>query len=187
MKTIYMILDYFSTHVGVQDWVALIALNITVIGLTSLAEKRTVIGVDYGKYLIDEYKLLGVVRVFHLLVAVAIINAASLIVMLHGFSVYFEIIVFFLLILSSWFVLTYLFSFVLRVHPHVKREIYRKEILGLYINTATECNFEGDRVVGMHGGDRTSKKISSNVQNFFNEYNDALVSGENFSDKVLTV
>ena len=171
MKILCSIFDYFSNHVQVQDWIALIALNITVIGLTSLAEKRTVIGVDYGKYLIDEYKFLGCVRVFHLLVGVAIINAASLIVMLHCFPVIFELVVFLLLILSSWFVLVYLFSYVMRVHPGVKKEIYYKEILGLYVNANIECNFKGDQIVGMHGGDRTSKKISSNVQAYFNEYN----------------
>lgn len=175
MDFIGLILEYFSTHVGVQDWIALIALNITVIGLTSLAEKRTVIGVDYGKYLMDSYKFLGLVRIFHMLVAVAIINAAALVVMLHGFSVYCEVIVFGLLILSSWFVLLYLFSFVLRVHPRVKREIYREQILGLYIDADIECNFKADNLVEMHGGDRTPKKISSNVQNYFNDYNEETI------------
>ena len=30
----------------------MISINMTIIGLTSLAEKKTIIGVDYGKYLI---------------------------------------------------------------------------------------------------------------------------------------
>lgn len=165
-------IQYFTQHVEVQDWVALIGLNITVVGLTSLAEKRTVIGVDYGRYLIDNYKIFGLFRVYQFLVAVALINALSLVVMLHFFSPVFDIIVFALLILSSWFVLTYLFFYVLRVHPRVKREIYKKQILGLYIKSDTECDFKGDRVVGMPHGDRTPKKISSNVQSFFNQYNE---------------
>ena len=169
------VLDNFSQLVGVQDWLALIALIITVIGLTSLAEKRTVIGVDYGKYLMDEYRIFGIVRVFHILIGIAIINAVALVVMLHNFPVIIEFVVFVLLILSAWFVLVYLFSYVLRIHPKVKREIYKKQILGLYVNSNTECNFEGDRVVGMHGGDRTPKKISSNVQSYFNLYNEETI------------
>lgn len=170
------IVSNFSENVGVQDWLALIALIITVIGLTSLAEKRTVIGVDYGKYLIDEYKILGWVRVFHVFIGIAVINALALVVMLHNFPAVVEFVVFALLILCAWFVLVYLFSYVLRIHPRVKREIYKRQILGLYVNSDTDCDFEGDRVVGMHGGDRTVKKLSSNVQSYFNQYDEQTIA-----------
>ena len=175
MSYFCQIFDYFNNHVGVQDWVALIGLNVTVIGLTSLAEKRNVVGIDYGKYLIDEYKLWGVFRIYHILIGVAFINALSLVVMLHGMSPVVDLIVFVLLIVSSWFVLLYLFSYVMRVHPRVKREIYRRQVLGLYIKADVECNFKGDRIVGMPKGDRTPKKISSNIQSFFNLYNEDTV------------
>ena len=42
---------------NIELWVALIALNMTLIGLSSLAGKRSVIGVEYGKFLLDRYKV----------------------------------------------------------------------------------------------------------------------------------
>lgn len=161
-----------SIHPDINDWIALIALNVTVVGLSSLAEKRTVIGVEYGRYLMDKYRLLGICRVYYALVGVAVVNCISLFVMLHNdrFPV-LAAVVFILLIFSSIFVLYYLFGFVLRVHPKVKRAIYREQLLGLYINSDTPCDFEGDRVIGMPPGDRTSKKITSDVQHYFDSFN----------------
>lgn len=166
------LISFFSNEINIQDWIALVALNVTVIGLTSLAEKRVVIGIDYGKYLIDNYKLLNIIRIYYLLVGVAVINATSLVVMLHSFPIWIECVMYILLILSSWFVLYYLFAYVLRVHPAVKEEIYRDQILGMYVQADKVCNFEGDRIVHMQNGDRTKKKISSNVLSYFNNYNE---------------
>ena len=45
----------------------------TVIGLTSLAELKNVIGIDYGKFLLRKYKIFGVIRVYHLLVVFGVI------------------------------------------------------------------------------------------------------------------
>ena len=74
-----------------EIWLGIVALNMTVIGLTSLAEKRLVIGVEYGKYLIDKFRLYNVVRLYHLMVVFAIVNALSLVFILCGgmFSPYF--------------------------------------------------------------------------------------------------
>ena len=48
----------FSTITSnIELWVALIALNLTLIGFSSLAEKRSVIGIEYGKFLLDRYKV----------------------------------------------------------------------------------------------------------------------------------
>lgn len=167
----------FLLSPNLNDWITLIALCVTLVGLSSLAEKRTVIGVEYGKYLMDKYKVFGVVRIYYLLVIVALINALSLIVMLQTerFPL-FSTIVFYLLILSTWFVLYFLFAYILRVHPTVKREIYRKQFLGLYIASDKVCDFEGDRIIGMPSGDRTPKKISSNTQSFFDHYNEDTIS-----------
>jgi hypothetical protein len=72
-----------------EIWLGIVALNMTVIGLTSLAEKRLVIGVEYGKYLIDKFRLYNVVRLYHLMVVFAIVNALSLVFMCGMFSPYF--------------------------------------------------------------------------------------------------
>jgi len=167
----------FIISPGLNDWIALIAFNVTVVGLSSLAEKRTVIGIEYGKYLLDQFKWLGFFRIYHILVLVALINAASLVVMLHPeFSNVLTSIVFYFLVLSSLFVLYYLFAYVLRVHPDVKKSIYRKQLLGLYINSDTKCDFEGDIVIGMPTGDRTTKKITSDVQSFFNRFDEETIT-----------
>ena len=159
------------------EWFALIALNVTVIGLSSLAEKRTVIGIEYGKYLIDNYKVFGCIKIYNVLAAIAVINAVSLIVALLGDSwPIFSMIVFFLLLGSSFFVLYYLFAYVLRIHPAVKKEIYRKQMLGLYYDSDTPCNFDGDRVIGMPTGDRTNKKITSSVQSFFDKFDEESIA-----------
>ena len=158
-----------------EIWLGIVALNMTVIGLTSLAEKRLVIGVEYGKYLIDKFHVHHVMRLYHLIVAFAIVNAISLIFMwCGGFSILRKII-FLLLIASTWGLIYYFLEYILRVNRKVKDEIYKNEILGMYIKSSKPCNFEGDRIVGIMPGDRTEKKISSNVQSYFNEFNDETI------------
>ena len=160
-----------------NDWIALIAFNVTVVGLSSLAEKRTVIGIEYGKYLLDRFKWLGVFRIYHILVGVALVNVVSLVVMLHPeCSPVLTTIVYSCLVLSSIFVLYYLFAYVLRIHPAVKKSIYRKQLLGLYIDSDAKCDFEGDVVIGMPPGDRTPKKITSDVQSFFDRFDEETIS-----------
>jgi hypothetical protein len=44
--------------------IAIIAINMTVIGLTSLAETKKIIGVDYGRFLVKKYRILGQVRIY---------------------------------------------------------------------------------------------------------------------------
>lgn len=46
--------------------ISIIAINMTVIGLTSLAEMKNIIGIDYGKFLLRKYKIFGFIRVYHL-------------------------------------------------------------------------------------------------------------------------
>ena len=63
----------------VEIWMALVALNLTIVGLSSLAEKRSVIGIEYGRYLLDRYKIYGFIRLFHMLVFVAVVDAISIV------------------------------------------------------------------------------------------------------------
>ena len=158
-----------------EIWLGIVALNMTVIGLTSLAEKRLVIGVEYGKYLIDKFRLYNVVRLYHLMVVFAIVNALSLVFMWWNVFPILRKIIFLLLIVSTWGLIVYFLEYILRVNRKVKGEIYKNEILGMYIKSDKPCNFEGDRIVGIMTGDRTAKKISSNVQSYFNEYNDETI------------
>lgn len=84
-----------------EIWLGIVALNMTVIGLTSLAEKRLVIGVEYGKYLIDKFRLYNVVRLYHLMVVFAIVNALSLVFMWWNVFPILRKIIFLLLIVST--------------------------------------------------------------------------------------
>lgn len=163
-----------------EIWLGIVALNMTVIGLTSLAEKRLVIGVEYGKYLIDKYRIRNTIRLYHLIVAFAIINALSLVFMWWDAFPILQIIIFSLLILSTWGMIYYFLEYIFRVNKKVEGEIYKNEILGMYINSPKPCNFEADRIVGIKPGDRTAKKITSNVQSYFNEFNDETIHA--FSD-----
>lgn len=158
-----------------EIWLGIIALNMTVIGLTSLAEKRLVIGVEYGKYLIDKYRVKNLIRLYHLMVIFAIVNALSLIFMWWDAFPWLQQIFFAFLILSTWGLIFYFLGYILRVNKKVKGEIFKNEILGMYIQSPKPCNFEGDRLVGIKTGDRTAKKISSNVQTYFNEFNDETI------------
>lgn len=151
-------------------WIAIIAINMTIIGLTSLAEKRLIIGVEYGTYLTDKFKVFGVVRFYTLLVVFALINCGALIAMCIDCQI-LRLIFFVLLIVSLFFAIYYLFGFILRPHKTLVREIYMQEVLGLYVNSDKENNFAADNLVGIKGGDRTSKKLSSNVIDYFNDFN----------------
>lgn len=163
-----------------EIWLGIVALNMTVIGLTSLAEKRLVIGVEYGKYLVDKYCIYNTVRLYYLMVVFALVNAMSLIFMWWDTFPLLRTIFFSLLILSTWGLIFYFLEYILRVNKKVEGEIYKNEILGMYINNSKPCNFEADRLVGIKPGDRTSKKITSNVQSYFNEFNDETIQA--FSD-----
>jgi hypothetical protein len=90
-----------------EIWLGIIALNMTVIGLTSLAEKRLVIGVEYGKYLIDKYRVKNLIRLYHLMVIFAIVNALSLIFMWWDAFPWLQKIFFAFLILSTWGLIFY--------------------------------------------------------------------------------
>ena len=155
----------------VEVWVAMVALNLTIVGLSSLAEKRCVIGLEYGRYLLDKYKICGLVRLYYLLVFVAVVDVVSIVAIWVSFIPVVTIAIFGLLSFSTGIVIFFLFAYVLRVHDGVKRQIYKDEVQGLYNNNNKACNFYGDILVGMRNGDRTSKKLSSNVLRFFDQYN----------------
>lgn len=161
--------DLLSLIFDNQLWLAIVAINITIIGLTSLADKRSVIGVEYGHYLLTEYKLFGFLRMYYLLIAFAVINAAAVVTLCFS-SITLREVCYCLLVSSFIFALYYFFGYILKEHKHVRRQIIRRELSGLYFKSDTEATFEADRIIGMRG-DHYERKISSDVVSFFSVYN----------------
>lgn len=159
----------------INTWIALIALNMTVLGLSSMAEKRNVAGVEYRQYILDKYKLFSVIRMYYLLLVVAVVDVLAFIAMWIPKILWVSYVVFGLLSLSTCIVIYFLFWYVLRVHKEVKNQIYKDELQGLYIKSNKECNFDGDRLVKMRTGDRTPKKLSSNMLHYFDNYTEETI------------
>lgn len=151
-------------------WLAIIAINMTIIGLTSLAESKTIIGVDYGKFLIKKYKVFGCIRMYYLLIMFALINIFSLILMFN--SIYqVRVLNFIILMISLIFAIYYFFGFILIENHGIKLQILKDELLGMYYDSDNITNFEADILAGMSTGWRTDKRISSNVICYFNTFN----------------
>ncbi|MFA1642604.1 hypothetical protein AB5N96_07045 [Chryseomicrobium imtechense] len=110
---------------------AIIAINMTVIGLTSLAESKNIIGVDYGKFLLRKYKIGGYIRIYYLLILFAVINLSSIFMVIVD-DQGLRIIHFFVLMTSLVFAIYYFFSFIIVENRAVKRQIIMQEILGHY-------------------------------------------------------
>ena len=148
----------------------MISINMTIIGLTSLAEKKTIIGVDYGKYLINKYKLFNVLPMYVLLIIFAIINTFALLTLyLTYYNLRTSIFVGLTICLS--FAIYYFFGFILRENGSVKAQIFENEFIGLYYKDDTPPGAECDRIVKMNNGFRTNKRISSDVVTYFNKFN----------------
>ncbi len=150
--------------------IAIIAINMTIIGLTSLAETKRIIGVDYGKFLVKKYRILSRFRIYELLIIFAIVNVTSLFLM---FVQYFEfrVVNFILLMVSLMFAIYYFFAYIISENKLVKKQIYEDELLGLYYKSNDYNHQEADVLTEMSGGSRTSKKLSTNVISYFNTYN----------------
>ncbi|GAD79486.1 hypothetical protein [Vibrio ezurae] len=178
---------FIDIHELVTDgsvWLAIIAINMTIIGLTSLAESKSVIGIDYGQYLIKSYKVLFNVKIYHLLVIFALINIFSLFSMFTTiYSV--RVINLVILILSLAFAIYYFFAYILIKNPRVNNQIYMDELLGIYYDSNDKTNFEADIITEMSNGWRTDKRISSNLISYFDKYNaeSREVFGEIFGPK----
>ncbi|MGD7053953.1 hypothetical protein [Sutcliffiella horikoshii] len=149
---------------------AMIAINMTIIGLTSLAESKSIIGIDYGKFLVRKYKVLNIVKIYHLLIAFAIINVSSLFLMFVQ-TYQFRIIIFTVLILSLIFAIFYFFAYIIVENRWVKKQIYEQELLGLYYSSNEVTTFKVDLLVNIKDGSRTHKKLSGNIITYFNKVN----------------
>ncbi|SDO05583.1 hypothetical protein [Alkalicoccus daliensis] len=149
---------------------AIIAINMTIIGLTSLAETKRVVGVDYGKFLVRKFKLLYIIRIYHLLVLFAVVNILSLFLMFIEHPV-FRLASFLFLVCSLIFAIYYFFSYIIAENSRVRNQIYRDELVGLYYESESLDHQEADVITKMSGGSRTEKKLSNNVIDYFNTYN----------------
>ncbi len=164
---------FIDIHELVTDgsvWLAIIAINMTIIGLTSLAESKSVIGIDYGQYLIKSYKVFFDVKIYHLLVIFALVNIVSLFSMFTTIYVV-RVINLVVLMLSLAFAIYYFFAYILIKNPRVKNQIYINELLGIYYDSNDRTNFEADVITEMSNGFRTDKRLSSNLISYFDKYN----------------
>lgn len=159
----------YSTVFDSSLIIAIIAINMTVIGLTSLAEMKNVIGIDYGKFLLRKYKIFGFIRVYYLLIVFASINVASLF-LLAVQNYQFRLIHFWVLIVSLIFAIYYFFTYIIVESKGVKKQIYRQELLGHYYNSNQETTYEPDIITKVCNGSRTTDKISGNVIHYFDTY-----------------
>lgn len=149
---------------------AIIAINMTIIGLTSLAEFKRVIGIDYGNFLIKKFRLLFGVKIYHLLVIFAVVNVSSLFFMFIDNGI-FRLSNFLLLVLSLIFAIYYFFSFIIVENNSVRKQIYQAELEGLYYDSDNTNHQEADKLTEMSSGSSRHKKVSSNLIEFFNTYN----------------
>lgn len=145
---------------------AIIAINMTVIGLTSLAESKTIIGVDYGRFLLKKYKLFGYVRIYYLLILFAIINTASIFIVVTSDYTY-RLIHFWLLMSSLVFAIYYFFSYIIVENRNIKNKIFEEELLGHYIDSEDVTTYVPDLKTKVSNGTRTKRKIGLNLIRYF--------------------
>lgn len=154
---------------------AIIAINMTIIGLTSLADFKKVVGVDYGTFLIKKYKVVRRITIYKVLILFAVINVSSLFLMFID-NYLFRMLNFLFLILSLMFAIYYFFNFIIIDNKSVRRQIYEMELEGIYIDSDNTEHHQADVLTGMHSGSSSPKRISSNLVEYFNTYNDETLS-----------
>lgn len=164
MKNLYGIISNFDNSIIL----AIVAINMTVIGLTSLADTKSVIGIDYGDFLIKKYKIGYKIRMFYLLILFAITNIISL------FSIIITnenllLINSINLLVSLIFAIYYFFSYILVENDKVKHQIYENELTGLFYKDNNTDHFEVDMLVKIPAGNKTGKRLSTSVINHFNK------------------
>ncbi|SFF58471.1 hypothetical protein SAMN05216353_102182 [Halobacillus alkaliphilus] len=150
--------------------IAIIAINMTIIGLTSLAETKRIIGVDYGKFLVKRYRAFNRIRIYNILIGFALINVSSLFLMAVK-TMEFRLINSLLLMISLGFAMYYFFAYIISENKLVRKQIYEDELQNLYYSSDSYDHQEADVLTDMSGGSRTNKKLSSNVINYFITYN----------------
>lgn len=160
--------------------ISIIAINLTLIGLTSLAETKKVMGIDYGRFLINEYVFFLPFRI-----TVKLKYWLGFFIMVNGMAVvslfftkYMIVVIFLSFILSFCLVtlLAYFFFFIIQVNPNIRKQIYIKTFSVMY-TSLNPRNKEGvkrphsyfDSKLDISDGSPTKKRIVSSVYKYFDE------------------
>ena len=150
-------------------FISIIAINMTIIGLTSLADAKSVVGIDYGKFLVNKYRLFDRVRFVHLLQIFALSNIAALFFLFLQNEIV-RMVIFVVLIINLGFAIIYFFRFILITNEKVVKAICVNELYGCYKKSGEEVKLAADRLAGMHTGSSTDKQMPMAVTASFNVY-----------------
>lgn len=150
--------------------VALITINLTLLGLTTLAESKKVLGVDYGKFLINKATLFLRVKYKHIIALFTGINIVGVIAIFYTHIQLVLIITSILVSVSTVLLLIYFVSSVLYINKRVKNEIYIYTLSGLYSSKVVEVNPNSiNSLLDLNPGSHTDKTVVSDIYNYFNE------------------
>lgn len=149
---------------------SIIAINLTLIGLTSLAETRRVLGVDYGKFLINQAYVFWRIKFKHFIISFATINILSAVSLLFTHHKVVLLFTSSFLLISMILLLIYFISSILFVNNNVSEQIYLYTLSNLYtsINATNREHSYFDTVLDVSDGAPTKKKVVSDAYNYFN-------------------
>jgi len=80
------------------------------------------------------------------------------------------------LIASLLFAIYYFFAFILVENKRIVKQIYIKELLGLYCDSSDNEHFYVDNLVGMASRARTTNKLSTSIIDYFSDYNENTIN-----------
>lgn len=150
--------------------ISIVAINMTIIGLTSIAESKSVIGADYSTFLIKKFRVLKYIRIYHLLIVFAAINILALITMSFD-NLVIQSITLILVLVSAILAMVYFFSCILVTNEAVEKAIYIDVMSMCYRKDDNILpKFEPDKIANMKPGVATDKQIPNHVFAYFNEY-----------------
>ncbi|HKM29272.1 MAG TPA: hypothetical protein VJZ51_00760 [Bacilli bacterium] len=160
--------------------ISIIAINLTLIGLTSLAESKKVMGIDYGKFLVNEFVIFLPfnikLKLKHWLGFFILVNGLAIMSLFFTKYIYVVIVLSFVLSFCLITLLAYFFFFILQVNRKVKKQIYIKTFSSMY-TSLNEKNKKGekrshsyfDTKLDISDGAPTKKRIVSSVYRYFDE------------------
>ncbi|MDD5293690.1 MAG: hypothetical protein PHW40_05210 [Candidatus Izemoplasmatales bacterium] len=167
--------------------ISMIAINLTLIGLTSLAETKKVLGIDYGKFLINRYRLFSSkMKLKYWLLSFLLINGIATICLAWNDVMWVSTIISISLSLCIVTLLLYFFFFILTVNRNVKHQIFIDVFSCLYTSINVDKNGRKrehshfDKMLDINDGMPTPKQFKENVVRYFDE--DSIDVEEVFSE-----
>lgn len=156
--------------------ISMIAINLTLIGLTSLAETKRVLGIDYGKFLVSKYYLFGsFIKLKYWLLVFLLINGGSTIGLFWSNYEVISLVIGISLSLCIVTLLLYFFFFILTINNGVKNQIYIDMLACMYtsineLNDGTKrLHSYFDSMLDIPEGMPTKRRIRTNVFRYFDE------------------